>query len=103
MLTDLAPALLAVVALQPEMRYEYFKNAWKDQPAMIEAAYTKIENLWEAFYQSSATTDLVALPASLLPSASHYVWKQKRARQCCVSHKTDLLHLFQDSPAEDEI
>jgi hypothetical protein len=73
MLTDLVRGMLAVVAVQPEMKYEYFTNAWKDQSAMIIAAPTTIENLWEAFYQSSATTDSVALPASLLPSASLYL------------------------------
>jgi hypothetical protein len=102
-LTDLAPAMFAVVALQLEMKYEYFKNAWKDQPAIIEAAHTKIENQLETFYQSSATTDLVALSASLLPSASLYCWKQKLAGQSSVRHNTDQLHPFQYSPAEDDI
>ena len=32
-LTDLAPAMLAAVALHPEMKYEYFKDEWNDLPA----------------------------------------------------------------------
>jgi len=85
------------------MKYEYFKDEWKDQPAWIEAARTKIENLWQSIYRNTASTDLVALPASSVSSASHPVWKQKRARQNSLSINTDQLHQFQDSPAEDEI
>jgi len=44
-LTDLSAAMLATVALHPEMWYEYFKDECKDQPGWIEAACTKIENL----------------------------------------------------------
>jgi hypothetical protein len=70
---------------------------------MIVAAYTKIENLWEVFYQSSASTDLVALPALLLLSASLDLWKQKQARQSSVSHNTDQRQLSLDLPAADKI
>jgi len=103
MLTDLASAMLAAVALRPEMKYEYFKDEWKEQPAWIGAAHTKIENLWQSIYRNTALRDLVALPASSSPNASHPLWKQKRARQNSFSKNTDQLHHFQDSLADDEI
>jgi len=85
------------------MKYEYFKDEWKDQLAWIQAARTKIENLWQSIYHNTTSTDLVALPASSVSSASHPLWKQKRARQNSFSKNTDQLHQFQDSPAEDDI
>jgi hypothetical protein len=62
--------MLATAAkLHPEMKYEYFKNELKDQPAWIKAPHTKIENLWQSFYRSSVPSDSAAPPASSLPSA----------------------------------
>jgi len=88
--------MLVAVALHPEMKYEYFKDEWKDQPAWIIATRTKIENLWQSIYCNTASTDLVALPTSSVSSASLPQWKYKRARQNSFSKNTNHLHQFQD-------
>ena len=44
-LLDDSPAYVAAVALNPDMKYEYFEQEWADKPAWIDRAKKETSNL----------------------------------------------------------
>ncbi|RPB05418.1 hypothetical protein L873DRAFT_1630172, partial [Choiromyces venosus 120613-1] len=45
-LTDVSKVLYSAVALDPEMRLQYFESEWKDRPEWILLAKEKSKSLW---------------------------------------------------------
>jgi hypothetical protein len=114
-LADLAPVMCAAVALDPEMKYQYFEDECNEQPSWITAAHHKIETLWHKIYRSAsapstATSDLDVLTprplaSNTVSSISQVVprWRPKRAKHTRAVHQSDQLRDFQHSAPEEQI
>ena len=44
-LTDIAPVHYAAVALNPEMKFDYFETEWKDRKDWVHNAEKEVQNL----------------------------------------------------------
>ena len=50
-LTDFAPVHYAAVALNPEMKFDYFATEWHDRQDWIRNAEKEVHNLWTIEYK----------------------------------------------------
>jgi len=114
-IAHLAPVMGAAVALHLEMKYQYFKDEWNEQPAWIMAAHHKIVTLWHETFRSAsppstATSDFEVLTPRPLASSSISGlsqevsrWKQKHGQHTGAVHQSDQLRDFQHSAPEEQI
>lgn len=51
-LADSSKVLYAAVALDPEMRLQYFESEWKERPEWIIQAREKAKGLWKEDYSN---------------------------------------------------
>lgn len=101
-LTGLAPIHYAAVALNPEMKLEYFEQEWADKPDWVEVAKTETAALWKEEYK-----DHILAAARVAPTAECSTpggpdedvrWRRnKRAR---LANVTDAFDAFQQPKGE---
>ena len=53
-LTDIAPVHYAAVALNPEMKFDYFHTEWKDRQDWIRNAEKVVQPLWQTEYKNTS-------------------------------------------------
>ena len=53
-LTDVAPVHYAAVALNPEMKFDYFETEWKDRKDWVQNAEKEVQNLWQTEYKNTS-------------------------------------------------
>lgn len=53
-LTDVAPVHYAAVALNPEMKFDYFETEWKDRQDWVRNAEKEVQNLWKTEYKNTS-------------------------------------------------
>ena len=109
-LADRLPAMYAVVALDPEMKLQYFQIEWKDCPEWIEIAERLAQGLWTTQYRTITYTETIAL--SIPPTTPDFAsfenatviskWKQKKRAKLNAT-EGDQFDKFQFSEEEEEV
>jgi hypothetical protein len=100
-LTDLCPAYIVAVALDPHMKLAYFREEWKDTPEWIEKAQQTLEQIWTTSYRGSHGGATVA-PEEREPEPEQGFqplsrWARKR-RQLFAAENADVMEVFQQQP-----
>jgi len=75
---DISKVLYAAVALDPEMRLQYFECEWKDRPECIQLAKEKSKGLWKE--DDSMGTSIMVVTCVQVPVTGH------RSGQCRISY-----------------
>jgi hypothetical protein len=102
-LTDLSPAYIVAVALDPHMKLAYFREEWKDTPEWVEKAQQALEQIWTTSYRGShggaaaAAEERESEPEPEQGFQPLSRWARKR-RQLYAADNTDVMELFQQKP-----
>jgi hypothetical protein len=65
---DDSPAYFAAVALNPEMRFDYFEQEWMERPDWIEKAKNDVIRLWESDYKDDGNQ----IPTGVAPGTRDF-------------------------------
>jgi hypothetical protein len=105
-LTDLCPAYIVAVALDPTMKITWFRDEWHDKPDWIEQAERTVDDIWRTSYRGEsgavfAEEDGADQNDSKLPR-----WRrkrrQRRQRRAADDLARDSMEAFQHEPPVDE-
>jgi hypothetical protein len=104
---DETPVYYSAIALQPEMKLQWFQEEWQERPSWIVSAELAVRSHWTSEYQSKGPpvrTSYPSTPSITITEVANIEpnWKSKK-RQRQVADSIDQFERFQDRGTEDDL
>jgi len=104
---DETPVYYSAIALQPEMKLQWFQEEWHERPSWVMGAELAVRKHWTSEFQLKGPpvrTSLTSTPSIIITAAASNIpnWKSKK-RQRQAADTLDQFERFQERDTEDEI